>query len=113
MFSPACICVCSAEDPRVGGDLRRPAGVQLLPAGAERRDRRQGKRKDDHLLATGRDRQPMTKHLGEEGMKKHEGNEGADERKEVEKGTEEVKLRRRPAADGSFQTNCKNERRRE
>lgn len=97
MFSPACICVCSAEDPRVGGDPRRPAGVQLLPAGAERRDRRQGQRKDDHLLATGRERQPMTEHFGQEGG----GGRGGNRESEADEGSE------------SPQTNCKNERRRE
>lgn len=49
----------SAEDSRVGGDPRRPAGVQLLPAGAQRGRRAQGQRQDDHLLAAGRERRPM------------------------------------------------------
>lgn len=53
------VSVCSAEDPRVGGDPGRPDGVQLLPAGAPRKHRHQGKGKDDHLLAAGGERQPM------------------------------------------------------
>lgn len=70
------MCLCSAEDPRVGGDSRRPAGVQLLPAGAERRDRGEGQREDDHLLATGRERQPIRKHPGQ---KDDGGQRGGDE----------------------------------
>lgn len=72
------MCLCSAEDPRVGGDSRRPAGVQLLPAGAQRRHRHQGQRKDDHLLVTGRERQPMTEHLGQEGDVGKEGEDGGE-----------------------------------
>lgn len=64
--------LCSAEDPRVGGDPRRPAAVQLFPAGAPRRDRGQGQRKDDHLLAAGREQQQPMREGREPGVRGQE-----------------------------------------
>lgn len=61
MFISVCLslCVCSAEDPRVSRHTGRPAGVQLLPVGAARRHWGKRQRQDDHLLAAGRERQPV------------------------------------------------------
>lgn len=44
---------CSSEDSCVVSHSRCAAGVQLLPAGAERRCGDEGKREDDDLLASG------------------------------------------------------------
>ncbi len=44
---------CSSEDSCVVSHSRCAAGVQLLPAGAERRCGDEGKREDEDLLASG------------------------------------------------------------
>lgn len=50
---PSRLCFHSTEDSRVGGNPSGSAGLQLLPAAAPGRDRDEGKRTHEDLLAAG------------------------------------------------------------
>lgn len=52
-ITPSGLCFHSTEDSRVGGNPSGSAGLQLLPAAAPGRDRDEGKRMHEDLLAAG------------------------------------------------------------
>lgn len=68
----------SAEDSRVGGDSSGSAGVRLLPASAQRRNRDEGKRTHEDVLAAGREQHQLTEERMEQWRKRQFGylNEG-------------------------------------
>lgn len=59
-ITPSGLCFHSTEDSCVGGDPSGSAGLQLLPAAAPGRDRDEGKRTHEDLLAAGGGRQQLS-----------------------------------------------------
>ncbi len=54
------VCLCSSEDSRVRGDSSGSAGVWLLPTAAQGRNRDEGKRTHEDILAAGGERHQVT-----------------------------------------------------